>query len=147
LRAVAIGPPAGIVRADFGRRTCPAAAPNRTGASMLITPAYAQIGPAGSSEMLMSLLPFVLIFVIMYMLILRPQQKRQKQHQEMLKNVRRGDTVVTTGGLIGKVTKKVDDDATEIEIEIADGLRVRQSRAMIADVRARGEPVKDESAS
>jgi preprotein translocase subunit YajC len=147
LRAVAIGPPAGIVRADFGRRTGPAAAPNRTGASMLISPAYAQGGPAGSSEMMMSLLPFVLIFVIMYLLILRPQQKRQKQHQEMLKNVRRGDTVVTSGGLIGKVTKKVDDDATEIEIEIADGLRVRQSRSMLADVRARGEPVKDESAS
>jgi preprotein translocase subunit YajC len=65
----------------------------------------------------------------------------------MLKNVRRGDTVVTSGGLIGKVTKKVDDDATEIEIEIAEGLRVRQLRTMLADVRARGEPVKDESAS
>jgi preprotein translocase subunit YajC len=114
---------------------------------MLISPAYAQAGPAGGSEMFMQLLPFVLIFVIMYLLILRPQQKRQKQHQEMLKNVRRGDTVVTSGGLIGKVTKKVDDDATEIEIEIADGLRVRQSRSMISDVRARGEPVKDESAS
>jgi preprotein translocase subunit YajC len=146
LRAVAIGPPAGIVRADFGPPLCPFAAPNRTGASMLVSPAYAQFGPAGGSEMMMQLLPFVLIFVIMYLLILRPQQKRQKQHQEMLKNVRRGDTVVTSGGLIGKVTKKVDDDATEIEIEIADGLRVRQSRSMLADVRAKGEPVKDESA-
>ena len=114
---------------------------------MLITPAYAQFGQGGGSDMLMSLLPFILIFVIMYMLILRPQQKRQKQHQEMLKNVRRGDTVVTSGGLIGRVTKKVDDDATEIEIEIADGLRVRQLRSMLADVRAKGEPVKDESAS
>ena len=72
--------------------------------------------------MLMSLLPFVLIFVIMYFLILRPQQKRVKAHQEMVKNVRRGDTVVTSGGLIGKVTKVVDDD--QIEIEIADGVRV-----------------------
>ena len=116
---------------------------------MLISPAYAQFGSAGggSSEMMMSLLPFVLIFVIMYLLILRPQQKRQKQHQEMLKNVRRGDTVITSGGLIGKVTKKVDDDATEIEIEIGDGLRVRQARSMLAEVRAKGEPVKDESAS
>ena len=67
---------------------------------------------------------FVLIFVIMYFLILRPQQKRAKQHQEMVKNVRRGDTVVTSGGLVGKVTKVVDDD--QIEIEIADGVRVRQ---------------------
>ena len=115
---------------------------------MFISPAYAQFGggSGGGSEMLMQLLPFVLIFVIMYMLILRPQQKRQKQHQEMLKNIRRGDTIVTSGGLIGRVTKKVDDDATEIEIEIADGLRVRQARAMIADVRAKGEPVKDEGA-
>ena len=113
---------------------------------MLITPAYAQGGPAGGTDMMMSLLPFVLIFVIMYLLILRPQQKKQKQHQEMLKNIRRGDTIVTSGGLIGKVTKKVDDDATEIEIEIAPDLRVRQSRSMISDVRAKGEPVKDEGA-
>ena len=89
-----------------------------------------------------SLLPFVLIFVIMYFLIMRPQQKRAKQHQEMIKNVRRGDTVVTSGGLIGKVTKVVDDD--QIEVEIADGVRVRQMRQMISDVRAKGEPVKDE---
>jgi len=87
------------------------------------------------------------IFLIMYMLILRPQQKRQKQHQEMLKNIRRGDTVITSGGLVGKITKKIDDDEIEIEIEIADGLRVRQLRSMIADVRVKGEPVKDESAA
>ena len=94
--------------------------------------------------MLMSLLPFVLIFVIMYFLILRPQQKRVKQHQEMVKNVRRGDTVVTSGGLVGKVTKVIDDD--QIEVEIADGVRVRQMRSMMADVRAKGEPVKDDGA-
>src|ERR1700757_4263377 len=116
---------------------------------MFISPAYAQFGggSAGGSQIFMHLLPFVLIFVIMYMLILRPQQKRQKQHQEMLKNVRRGDTVVTSGGLIGRATKRVDDDATEIEIEIAAGRRVRQLRSMLADVRAKGEPVKDEAAS
>ena len=78
----------------------------------------------------MSLLPFVLIFVIMYFLILRPQQKRVKQHQEMVKNVRRGDTVVTNGGLVGKVTKVIDDE--QIEIEIADGVRVRQMRSMLS---------------
>jgi preprotein translocase subunit YajC len=94
--------------------------------------------------MLMSLLPFLLIFVIMYFLILRPQQKRVKQHQEMVKNVRRGDTVITSGGLVGKVTKVVDDD--KIEIEIADGVRAVQMRQMVSDVRAKGEPVKDESA-
>ena len=93
--------------------------------------------------MLMSLLPFALIFVIMYFLILRPQQKRVKQHQDMVKNVRRGDTVVTNGGLIGKVTKVIDDD--QIEIEIADDVRIRQMRQMVADVRAKGEPVKEEA--
>ena len=91
------------------------------------------------------LLPFVLIFVIMYFLILRPQQKRAKQHQEMVKNLRRGDNVITSGGLVGKVTKVVDDD--QIEVEIADGVRVRQMRSMVTDVRAKGEPVKDDSAS
>ena len=91
------------------------------------------------------LLPFILIFVIMYFLILRPQQKRAKQHQEMVKNLRRGDNVVTSGGLVGKVTKVVDDD--QVEIEIADGMRVRQVKSMIADVRVKGEPVKDEAAS
>jgi preprotein translocase subunit YajC len=112
---------------------------------MVITPAFAQGAAAGGSDMIVSLLPFVAIFVIMYFLILRPQQKRAKQHQEMVKNVRRGDNVVTSGGLIGKVTKVVDDD--QIEVEIADGVRVRQLKAMVAEVRAKGEPVKDEAAS
>src|ERR687897_6472 len=112
---------------------------------MLITPAFAQAGGAPGGDMLMSLLPFILIFVIMYFLILRPQQKRVKQHSEMVKNVRRGDTVVTSGGLVAKVTKVIDDD--KIEIEVADGVRAVQMRSMVADVRAKGEPVKEESAS
>jgi preprotein translocase subunit YajC len=112
---------------------------------MFISPAYAQGLGGGGNDMLMSLLPFVLIFVIMYFLILRPQQKRVKQHQELVKNVRRGDTVITSGGLVGKVTKVVDDD--QIEVEIAEGVRVRQIRAMVSDVRAKGEPVKDEAAA
>jgi preprotein translocase subunit YajC len=113
---------------------------------MLISPAFAQAAsPFGGDSMLVSLLPFILIFVIMYFLILRPQQKRAKQHQEMVKNVRRGDTVVTSGGLVGKVTKVIDDD--HLEVEIADAVRVRQMRSMVADVRAKGEPVKEESAA
>jgi preprotein translocase subunit YajC len=111
---------------------------------MLISPAFAQAAGGQGSDMLMSLLPFVLIFVIMYFLILRPQQRRVKQHQDMVKNVRRGDTVVTSGGLIAKVTKVVDDD--KIEIELSDGVRVMQMRQMVSDVRAKGEPVKEESA-
>ena len=112
---------------------------------MLITPAFAQGATAGGSDMIVSLLPFVAIFVIMYFLILRPQQKKAKQHQDMVKNVRRGDNVVTSGGMLGKVTKVVDDD--QVEIEIADGVRVRQLKAMVSEVRAKGEPVKDEAAS
>jgi preprotein translocase subunit YajC len=114
------------------------------GIPMFVTPAYAQ-GALGGDNMLVSLLPFVLIFVIMYFLILRPQQKRVKAHQEMVKNLRRGDTVVTSGGMVGKVTKVVDDD--QIEVEIADNIRVRQMRSMVADVRAKGEPVKEDAAN
>ncbi len=113
---------------------------------MLITPAFAQgtspmdiFGPGSSQIWLLGAL-----FLIVYFLILRPQQRRAKTHQEMVKNVRRGDTVVTNGGLVGKVTKVVDDD--QIEIEIADGVRIRQMRQMVAEVRAKGEPVKDEAA-
>ena len=110
---------------------------------MLITPAYAQAAAGGdTSSMLVSLLPFALIFVIMYFLILRPQQKKVRDHAELVKNIRRGDTIVTSGGLVGKVTKVVDDD--QIEVEIADGVRVRQVRGMVSGVRAKGEPVKDE---
>src|SRR6476469_2337004 len=117
---------------------------------MFITPAFAQGslfggGAGGDGGMLMSLLPFVAIFVIMYFLILRPQQKRVKQHQEMVKNLRRGDNVVTSGGTLGKVTKVVDDD--QIEIEIADGVRVRQMKSMVSEVRAKGGPVEDEAAA
>jgi len=110
---------------------------------MLISPAHAQ-SPfgGGSTDMITSLLPFLLIFVIMYFLILRPQQRRVKQHAEMVKNVRKGDTVITSGGLVGRVTKVVDDD--QVEIEVADGVRVRQMRSMVSEVRAKGEPVKDD---
>lgn len=109
---------------------------------MLISPAYAQgAGAGGSTDILMSMLPFVLIFVIMYFLIIRPQRQRMKQHQEMVSNLRRGDTVVTAGGLIGKVSKVVDDG--EVQLELAEGLKVRAVRSMITEVRSKSEPVKD----
>ena len=107
----------------------------------MITPAFAQgATPAGATDMFVQIVPFILIFVIMYFLIIRPQQKRAKAHQEMIKNVRRGDQIVTTGGLIGKVTKVTDE--AELELEIADSVRVRVARGMIAEVRSKGEPVK-----
>ncbi len=86
-----------------------------------------------------------MIVGIMYFIVFRPQQQKLKQHQAMVKALRRGDTVVTNGGLVGKVTKVVDDD--HIEVEISDGVRVRHLRTMVSEVRAKGEPVKDDSAS
>jgi preprotein translocase subunit YajC len=96
-------------------------------------------------EQYVQFLPLALIFVIMYVLMIRPQQKRVKQHQEMVKNLRRGDSVITSGGTVGKVTKVVDDD--QIEIEIAQGVRVRQMRSMVTEVRAKGEPVAEDAAA
>lgn len=112
---------------------------------MFITPAFAQGAPAGGSDMLIQVAPFALIFVIMYFLILRPQQKRAKDHQTLVSQLRRGDTVVTSGGLVGKITKVVDDN--EVEVQIADNVRVRQLRQMITEVRAKGEPAKDDGAA
>ncbi len=106
----------------------------------MITPAFAQGLGGGSGDLVLQLVPFLLIFVIMYFLIIRPQQRRVKEHQELVRNVRRGDTIVTTGGIVGKVTKATDDP--EIEVEIADGVRVKLVRTMISEVRTRGEPVK-----
>jgi len=111
---------------------------------LLFTPAYAQTmaGPAGgASDILLQVAPFGLIFVIMYFLVLRPQSKKAKDHADLIKNLRRGDSIVTTGGLIGKITKVVDE--AEIEVEIAPNVKVRVARPMIADVRSKAEPVKD----
>lgn len=108
---------------------------------MFVTPAFAQGAPSGDLMSQLGILPpMILVMVIMWFLIIRPQQRRLRQHQEMVKNVRRGDTVVTTGGILGKVTKVTED--AEIEVEIADNVRVKVVRSMLAEVRAKGEPVK-----
>jgi preprotein translocase subunit YajC len=107
---------------------------------MFITPAYAQ-GFGGGSDMFVQFVPIILMFVIFYFLLLRPQQQKVKAHREMVSNVRRGDTVVTAGGIIGKVTK-VRDEA-EVEVEIAENTRVRVLKATISEVRAKGEAAKD----
>src|SRR6476661_603397 len=107
---------------------------------LFITPALAHGAPSGGGmDIVLQLVPFILIFVIMWFLIIRPQQRRVKDHQEMIKNVRRGDTVVTSGGIVGKVTKVLDDQP---DIEIDDGVRVKVARAMVSEVRTKGEPVK-----
>ncbi|MDF1791618.1 MAG: preprotein translocase subunit YajC [Thalassobaculaceae bacterium] len=107
---------------------------------MFISTAHAQSLGGGGGDFVIQLLPLVLIFVVFYFLLIRPQQKRMKQHKEMLANVRRGDRVVGNGGLIGTVTKVHDDDET-MTVEIADGVRVQMLRSMLAEVRGKGEPV------
>ena len=112
---------------------------------MFVSPAYAQAAPAaGGGDLFITLVPFVLIFVIMYFLIIRPQQKRAKEHQDMVKNLRRGDNVITSGGIIGKVTKSVEGEP-EVEVEIAADVRVKIVRSMISEVRSKGEPVKEKA--
>jgi preprotein translocase subunit YajC len=106
---------------------------------MFVTPAYAQTA-GGSSDIIIGLLPFVLIFVIMYFLIIRPQRQQMKHREAMLAAIRRNDTIVTGGGIVGKVTKVVDD--TELEVEITKDIKIRVVRSMVADVRVKGEPVK-----
>jgi preprotein translocase subunit YajC len=103
---------------------------------MLISPAFAQ--SAGGGGDLTSLLPFVLIFVVFYFFLIRPQQKRAKEHREMVSQLRRGDKVITSGGLVGTVTKSVDDQET-VEVEIAKDVRVNIMRTMIADKRSKGD--------
>lgn len=112
---------------------------------MFVTPAFAQgaaAAPGGAQDVIMSLVPFVFILVIMWVMIIRPQRQRQKTHEEMIKNLRRGDVVVTAGGVIAKVVKVVND--AEVEVEIAEGVKARVVRTTIGEVRAKGEPVKTE---
>jgi preprotein translocase subunit YajC len=111
---------------------------------VFISPAYAQAtGAPGAGDFISMILPLVLIMGVFYFLLIRPQQRKMKDHQEMLKKVGKGDTVITTGGLIGKVLKVVDDN--ELQVEIGENVKVRVLRSGIADVRAKGEPVKAES--
>ena len=108
---------------------------------MFISPAYAQAAFGGSGEALMQFLPLVLIFVVFYFLLIRPQQKRQKEHKAVLEGLRRGDRVVTGGGIIGTVAK-VLPDKDEVDVDIAEGVRVKVMRSSISTVVARTEPVK-----
>lgn len=104
---------------------------------MLISPAYAQTAaaPAGGEAALLQFLPLIFIFVIFYFLMIRPQQRRMKQHRAMIDAVKKGDTVVTGGGLIGKVTRVQDN---EVEVELSPNVRVRVIKATLAEVRTAG---------
>ncbi|WP_417587548.1 preprotein translocase subunit YajC [Pararhodobacter oceanensis] len=108
---------------------------------MFITPAYAQAA-GGAGSLFSSLIPFVLIFGIMWVLLIRPQQKKAKEHRNMIENLRRGDQIITAGGVIGKVVKVKDDG--EVEVEIADGVKIRVVRATVTNVLSKTEPAASE---
>ena len=107
---------------------------------MFVTPAYAQAaaGGAGPTAAFAQFIPLILIFAIMYFLMIRPQQKRVKQHREMVSALKKGDHVVTQGGIIGKVASVRDE---ELEVEIATGVKVRVIRSTVSQVLNKTEPV------
>jgi preprotein translocase subunit YajC len=109
---------------------------------MLISPAYAQAAGGGlfdSQSAMIQFLPLVLIFVVFYFLLIRPQQQKQKQQRSMLDALRRGDRVVTGGGIVGTVNR-VTAGSEEIEVDIAQGVRVRVLRSTISSVLAKPDP-------
>ena len=108
---------------------------------MLISEAWAQAGGgAGGGDFLVQLFPLILIFVVFYFLLIRPQQAKVKAQREMLSGVKRGDRVVTGGGIIGLVTKVIGDN--ELQVELAEGVRVRIIKGTITDIITRGESVR-----
>ncbi len=109
---------------------------------MFITPAYAQGAAPAGGDFITSLIPLVLIFVIFYFLLIRPQQKRAKEHRNMVEALRRGDQVVTAGGIVAKVTRVKEGDE-EIEVEIASDVKVKLYRSTIQSVLSKTEPAKD----
>ena len=111
---------------------------------MFESPAFAATGaaaPSSATTFMVNIFPLILIFIIFYFLLIRPQQRRVKQHQQMVQAVKPRDTAITSGGLIGKVTKV---DENEVEMEVAQGVRVRVVKSMLSDVRPHGaKPAND----
>ena len=112
---------------------------------MFVTPAFAQAAGGGGGGGFEAFLPLILIFGVFYMLLIRPQQKKMKEHKATLASIRRGDKVVTGGGIVGTVTKVIDD--LEVTVEIADGVKVRVQRGLISTVLSKTEPVKEDKKS
>jgi len=110
---------------------------------MFVSPAYAQAAEGGGGGGLEAFLPLILIFVVFYFLLIRPQQKKMKEHKAMLGAVRRGDKIVTGGGIIGTITKVIDE--IEVTVEIADGVKVRVQRGLISSVLSKTQPVNDDN--
>jgi len=111
---------------------------------MFITPAFAQAaGGGGEPSLIIQLLPFAAMIGIFYFLLIRPQQRKVKEHQAKVTGVRKGDKIVTGGGLIGKITKVIDDH--ELEVELTKGIKVRVVRNTISDVYSKTEPVSSDA--
>jgi preprotein translocase subunit YajC len=108
---------------------------------MIISPAQAQTAMGIGGFDFMSLLPLVLIFVVFYFFLIRPQQKKSQQQKSLLASLRRGDRILTNGGLIGIITKVINDQ--ELQVEIAEGVRVRVARALVADLLSKTEPAAE----
>jgi preprotein translocase subunit YajC len=113
---------------------------------MFVTSAFAQAAPAGPSMDPLGglMIPMLLMLGIFYFFLIRPQAQRAKEHKERMDAVRRGDTVVTSGGMVGRVTK-VSDTSDEVEVELADNFKVRIIKSTLMDVRSKNEPVKDKA--
>lgn len=108
---------------------------------MFVAPVYAQAaGGAGAGSAFSAFIPIILIFVVFYFLLIRPQQKKMKEHQAMLNAIRRGDKVVTNGGIIGTVTKVMTEER-ELQVEIAENVRVKVKQDMLSNVISKSEPV------
>lgn len=116
---------------------------------MWVSTAYAQAASGGTAAPggtdLMALLPLVLVFVVFYFLLIRPQQKRMKDHKAMLDSLRRGDRVVTGGGILGTIIKVGGDDGDDVTVEIAENVRIKVLRTSIAETRSKPEPVRSKS--
>jgi preprotein translocase subunit YajC len=110
---------------------------------MFVSQAFAQGAGGTGGDLFAMIVPLILIMAVFWFLLIRPQQKKAKEHQELVQSIRRGDVVTTAGGMIGKVARVVDDN--EILLEVADNVRMRFQKQAIAELRARGEPVSAEA--
>ena len=111
---------------------------------MLISPAYAQAGAQGGGDFFVSLMPLILIFVVFYFLLIRPQQKKMKDHRAMIDALKRGDQILTSGGIVGKITK-VDD--AMLTVEIAKDVQVKIARGTVSELMSKPQPAANSNAT
>jgi preprotein translocase subunit YajC len=111
---------------------------------MLISPAYAQAGGAAGGDFFVSLMPLVLIFVVFYFLLIRPQQQKMKVHRQMIENLKKGDQIVTAGGILGKITR-VEAGDTTVQVEIAPNVQVKVARHTITEIAGKPQPATNDN--